>query len=234
VPHYPDEWRAEAEAHAADLEMLDDPSLANVERARLLWRIAQRTRSHGMELRGTELEPDWTLHGGHFTQTSIWEIRGTDEGPTGPSEAEEARHYKHTDADRPRFHYRWIAADYAWQAAELLPDQHPATARILCIAGGWIADRDLAGGQRFYHAMVRRNRAVDIAQRADDARWFPDPELCALTGIDFAQPAIHVPIKAPPRAELSRRELARRAWPIAALFGLFGLVGFVLVGKRQS
>jgi hypothetical protein len=237
LPYYPDAWRAKAEAHAADLDALENTALPNVERARLLWRVAQRTREHGMELRGTELDPDWTLHEGTYSQGSIWSIREDDHSPTGPSEAERARHYANRFGDEQvvgRFHYRWVAADYAWQAAELLPDQHPATARVLCIAGTWIADRDPVEANRFYQAMVNRNRAVDVAQWADAARWFPDVEQCSLRGIDFAQPSVRVPIRPPPERKNSRRELARRAWPVAALFGLFALVGFLLIPTRPK
>lgn len=236
LPHYPDEWRAEAEAQAKDLDALEDPALANIERARLLWRVAQRTRSHGMELQGTELDPDWTIYDGHFSQPSIWSSRSEDQSATGPSEAERARYFANLLGQEPlrRFHYRWEAAEYAWQAAELLPDHHPATARVLCIAGGWIADRDPAGAEPFYRDMVRRNRAVDIAQWADSARWFPDPEQCSLRGIDFAQAGVQLPSRPPPQKKFSRRELARKAWPLAALFGLFALAGFLLIPTRPK
>lgn len=234
LPYYPDDLRAEAEAHADDHDLLSNLALGNVERARLLWRLAERTRERGMELRGTELEPDWMLHDGYFAQGSIWSVRGEDRSPTGPSEAERARYYENRIDDewRRRYHYRWVAAEYAWQAAELLPDQHHATARVLCLAGNWIEDRDPPGADRFYKALVRRNRAVDVAQWADQARWFPTPEQCSLRGIDFAQPTIAVPIQA--SQELSRRELVRRAWPLAALFGVFALVGFLLIPTRTK
>lgn len=235
LPYYPEEWRAKAEAQANDLDALDNPALDNVERARVLWRLAKRTREHGMELRGTELEPDWAYHLGQFSQDSIWFVRSSDASPSGPNETERARHYANLGGDEVtrRFHYRWVAADYAWQAAELLPDQHPATARVLCIAGGWIADRDPPGAGRFYRAMVRRNSAVDLAQAADAARWFPDAERCSLAGIDFAQPSVAISRPTPPPKKLSRRELARRAWPLAALFGLLVMVGILLLAEKR-
>lgn len=235
LPYYPDEWRAEAEAHAADLVAIDNRKRTDAERARLLWRVAQRTRTHGMELQGTELEPDWTIYDGEFSQASIWSARREDHSPTGPSEAERARYYANMPANAPlkRFHYRWVAADYAWQAAELMPDQHPATARVLCIAGNWIADRDPVGAERFYHAMINRNRAVDIAQWADSARWFPHPDQCSLRGINFGQPSVQLP-QAPPTKQRSRRELVRQAWPFAALLGVFALAGFLLIPTRKD
>ena len=43
-----------------------DPSLSLELRAQALWKAARLTRYQGMELMGTELAPDWTLHQGNF------------------------------------------------------------------------------------------------------------------------------------------------------------------------
>ncbi|PRQ03019.1 hypothetical protein ENSA5_19580 [Enhygromyxa salina] len=232
APYYPEQWRAKAEAHAADLQALRDPDLSELRRARILWRMAQRTREHGMELRGTELDPDWTTYAGAFAPEAIWATRGLVDGPTGPSESERER----VEAQRltePRFHYRWVAADLAWDAAELLPEEHPAAARVLCIAGAWIADRDLEGGHRFHAAMTRRSGPVDVAYLADGAGWFADTDPCAAQGVDLGQATVHIPFGASPRARSSLRDLVRVGWPIAALFALLSVVGLMLIPARQ-
>ena len=41
-----------------------------------------------------------------------------------------------------RFHYRYRAADLAWEAARLMPDNAPELAVLLCEAGGWLKARD--------------------------------------------------------------------------------------------
>lgn len=230
--YFPEQWRAEAEAHRDDVTALRDPGLNDVSRARLLWRMAQRMRKHGMELRGTELDPDWTIYAGAFAPAAIWSTREADESPSGPSRSERER----VDAQRvtePRFHYRWHAAELAWEAAELLPDQHPATARVLCIAGGWIADRDHQGADRFYKAIVARNGAVDVGHWADEIGWFPNPDQCGMQGVDFAQPAVRLPFGTPPRPPSSMRSLIRSAWPFAALIVLLSAVGMMLMSGRR-
>jgi hypothetical protein len=106
-----------------------------------------------------------------------------------------------------------------------------------CIAGSWIADRDPTGADRFYRAMVRRNRAVDFVAAADAARWFPDPEQCSLRAIDFGQPPVVVASEPPPSPRLSRRERVRmrvrKAGPWTALLALFVLAGVLLIPPRR-
>ena len=55
-----------------------------------------------------------------------------------------------------RFHYRYVAADLAWEAAKSLPANHPLLARLYNTAGQWISERDPKAADRFYQAMVRR------------------------------------------------------------------------------
>jgi hypothetical protein len=72
-----------------------------------------------------------------------------------------------------RFHYRFLAAAMAWQAALLMPDNSDATARVLCEAGNWIKYRDPQRADVFYKALVRRCRKTAIGDQADKMRWFP-------------------------------------------------------------
>ena len=72
-----------------------------------------------------------------------------------------------------RFHYRYTAADLAWEAAALMPDNTDETARFLCEAGGWLKDRDPQAANRFYIALVKRCRNTELGRLADEKRWFP-------------------------------------------------------------
>ena len=72
-----------------------------------------------------------------------------------------------------RFHYRYTAADLAWQAARLMPDNNEQTAEVLRTAGLWIANRDPKAADKFYQALVSRNTEIPIGQQADKLRWFP-------------------------------------------------------------
>src|SRR5205823_3426596 len=72
-----------------------------------------------------------------------------------------------------RFHYRYQAAFLALDAAKLLPDNSDETARILCIAGSWLKNRDPQTADLFYKALVRRCRKTVLGAEADRKRWFP-------------------------------------------------------------
>ena len=98
----------------------------------------------------------------------------------------------------PRFHYRFRAAEIAWQAAEQLPDNHPALAYIYNTAGSWLKYRDPQSADRFYKAMVWRNLKTDHGLEADRKRWF----------INIPAPAAH---RLGPRSVLRR---SSSTWPV--------------------
>jgi hypothetical protein len=62
-----------------------------------------------------------------------------------------------------RYHYRWVAADLANRAADLLPPRSQAFAAVLCKASGWINYRDLAGAQGYYQRYVKQGPYVEWA-----------------------------------------------------------------------
>lgn len=172
-----------------------DTRLSSKERGEALWTAAQIERRLGMELFGYEDAPDYTSCGGVFAQLSFHERRKTalwrydwqampetrtealPFTPVLPATADEiwcARHYG-PRIDR-RFHYRYIAADLAWQAARLLPDDSEQTAQVLTTAGTWLKNKDPKSADRFYKALVNRNPSIPLAQEADQKRWFPPLE----------------------------------------------------------
>ena len=60
-----------------------------------------------------------------------------------------------------RYHYRPLAADLAWKAAALMPDQQERTAQVLAAGGLWLKrSRDQSGRQILprHPAAVRTNR----------------------------------------------------------------------------
>jgi hypothetical protein len=125
-----------------------------------------------MELMGTELDPDWHLHGGNMTGSLTPEGRAVD-GPMAISEEEVRRTAQSAATPGNRFHYRYVAAELAWQAAELMPNGSDETARVLCIAGSWLKLRDPQAADRFYKALVRRCGKTPLGREADRLRWFP-------------------------------------------------------------
>ncbi len=71
-----------------------------------------------------------------------------------------------------RFHYRYAAADLAWEAAQMLPKNHPLLPRLYNTAGQWLSLRDAQAADRFYQAMVRHCARTPEGEAAEAKRWF--------------------------------------------------------------
>ena len=146
------------------------------QRARALFTAAVIARTNGLELLGTELQPDWHVHDGNFEYGLTWELRATNQFASkicAASSEEIQRAMRHGTDPQERFHYRYQAALLAWEAAKLLPDNSDETARILCTAGSWLKQRDPETADMFYKALVRRCRKTAIGDQAERMRWFP-------------------------------------------------------------
>lgn len=168
------------------------------ERAYALWLAAQIVHDHGMEIQGTELEPDFTRWDGAYTWPDLAISRGrgfgTVTGPTDPwnwrwraqgdeglgASADEFRRLKLAKVPAHRFHYRDRASALAWLAAGLLPNDDPFTAKVLNTAGGWIANRDPDMADQFYKSLVLRCPNTDLGRQAAAAHWLvrksPQPD----------------------------------------------------------
>lgn len=164
-------------AYAADVRTGFDGDATAEVRAAAFWRAAQAVHEHGMELLGTELEPDWAIWGGDFALTPAG-VRRTDvkegdaPGVFSPSELERAR-LQEQRAPEKRFQYRYRAAELALWAASLLPNDSEQTAAILSEAGGWLKRRDPEAAQRFYQALVIRCGRTPLGREAAKVHWFP-------------------------------------------------------------
>jgi hypothetical protein len=175
-PYYPAKWQNRMDVYARSVQDGKNQKLSKKERAAALWKAAVIARYEGMELMGTELDFDWFLYDG----SSFWRdnITGIREkmlpNKITPSTAQEMQRTKQTMPPDKKFHYRYIAAEFAWQAAELMPDNSDQTARVLCIAGLWMSAKEAAAADKFYKALVSRNRKTELGQQADKLRWFPD------------------------------------------------------------
>ncbi len=174
--YFPAQWREAFQAYATDTRTGFDVTRATAERASAFWRAAQAIRAHGMELLGTELEPDWAIWEGNFGQaSSVAERRAGPANAGGvfaPTPVEQARWDAH-EAPTKRFHYRYRAAELAWWAAALLPNDSDETARILATAGGWLKARDPQAAQPFYQALVIRCGNTALGRAAAAKHWFP-------------------------------------------------------------
>lgn len=176
VPYYRGaRLKGEAEEVAAWLGCAGDPYCPAERRTDALWQVAQRLRWRGMELLGSEIDPDWARWGGSFALGTFGLAPGDRaDHARWPASADEAERWQRS---RPepyrRYHYRYVAADYAWRAAERMPDGDERTARVLATAGTWIKYGDPEAADRFYKALVRRCGDTALGREADRRRWFP-------------------------------------------------------------
>ena len=174
--YYPPEWTPQYLALAQALRTGWDEALPADQRAKALFQAAIITRTNGLELIGTEVEPDWQVHGGGYQVGVTVAIRATNEAAKVlvASEDELNRAAQHHVDPEKRFHYRYQAATLAWEAAKLMPDNSDETALVLWTAGSWLKNRDPQAADVFYKALVRRNRKTALGMEADRRRWFPE------------------------------------------------------------
>ncbi len=167
-------------AHFVDaLETARDGRLPAARRAQAWWTAAVMTHDVGLDLVGTELDPDWRVWGGYggavrFLQSRRRMVAAHRLSASTDELARGARHTVFPDRD---VRLRLIAADDAWRAAQLLPDNTDEKALILYTAGSWIKYVDPERADRFYKALVRHCRKTELGQLADKKRWFPRIEM---------------------------------------------------------
>ncbi len=178
-PYYPDEYLKVFDKYVTSLKRGRDPKQSKTNRAKSLWEAAKTARKDGMELLGTEVEPDWYVYGGGFDEGSFAKRRNEAAKKNNAvlvTPDEKKRQKKHKINIEKRFHYRYIAANLGWDAAELMPDESDKTAKVLCEAGTWLKDRDPETADRFYKALVNRCGTTALGKEADKLRWFPKLE----------------------------------------------------------
>ncbi|MDB6130592.1 MAG: hypothetical protein JWM04_1699, partial [Verrucomicrobiales bacterium] len=172
--YFPEERLGSLDNLVGALKNSRDRSLDRQARAEAFWTAAVIVRTNGMELMGTELEPDFFVNGGGEQREIVVERKSSITNVAHASEAELERALKPMTNPNKRFHYRYLAAGLGWQAAKMMSDNEENTALVLCRAGGWVKDNDPELADLFYKALVRRCRKLPIGQEADKRRWFPD------------------------------------------------------------
>ena len=146
------------------------------DRAGDLFAAAGALRDQGKFLTATEVDPDWLgLDLGNFEMDAPDAVRArlAPGRLASPGTGELARATLSRAQPYERFHYRYVAAELAWRAAELLPDGSDATAEVLCTGGSWLKFRDPGAAERFYRALVSRCPATTLGRKAAALRWFP-------------------------------------------------------------
>lgn len=180
APYLPATVRPRLEALASSLALGREAARPPQERrAEALFRAACLTRQSGMRLLGTEVEPDWTVVEGNYDLGAYSGEKTREDGKLAPGAEERERERRHRAQPWKRFHYRYRAADLAWDAAEILPDGAARKAEILATGGNWIAKLEPAAADRFYKALVRCCGATELGRAADERRWLPPADSCA-------------------------------------------------------
>lgn len=161
-------------------------------RAKRLSEAAAVVRTSGMEIFGTQVEPDWYAFEGNYelpgagphriagNLNESYESRIAQISPElinvlVASEDERDRYRHNAPQPNRRFHYRYTAADLMWQSALNLPDNDIETMRALYTGGKYLLSMDdYLAANRFYRSLVWRNLNMPYAQLADRQRWFPN------------------------------------------------------------
>ncbi|MES1241571.1 MAG: tetratricopeptide repeat protein [Acidobacteriota bacterium] len=174
--YMPDGMKPKLQALSSELKKAGDTKLSALDRARAGFRAACLTRRDGLELLGTEGAPDWSEYGALFDLGSLSKLR-KEQKIFAPSADELARLERHRAQPDKRYHYRYRAADIAWDAAQLLPSGDEK-AGVLATAGNWIQNDDPKAADRFYKALVRCCGDTGLGRAADEKRWFPEADFC--------------------------------------------------------
>jgi tetratricopeptide (TPR) repeat protein len=187
--------RETVKRYAAALKQADDTKLPKQERAKALFTAAWIARHDGLEIMGTEVEPDGFVSEGQFPGGDLdterlesvkislvyddkKEREVQKKKPVKLAIPASATEKQRITANSPhpsrRFHYRWVAADLAWRAAALLGDGTEELADVLNTGGSWIKDRDEKGADKFIQAIERRSPHTEIAKAVSAKHWFVD------------------------------------------------------------
>jgi hypothetical protein len=192
----------------------DDRAWSVSARAQALFAQARITRSDGMELFGTELAPDNAEWSGSYPRQDLPSTKGKDFVGNGET-ARVAASAAQPDA---RFHYRYVAADLAQQAAALLPPRSQAYAAVMCEATGWMLDTDLKRASALYREYAQQG--AHVAWGHDFGRTCPQPDFRSAKWLPWKQ---HY---------WQARHWLKHGWPfVLAAFG--ALLVLVAVRRRR-
>lgn len=203
-----------------------------IERAEQWFHAARIAREDGLDLLGYELDPDDQFFGGNFQSYSTFGYGPPVEGVTptpiatplkidaGPSAGERERVAASAAKPDLRFHYRYVAADFASRAADLVPNRSQAYAAMLCQATGWLMYRDLPAARVLYERYVKNGPYVPWAENFGTQCEDPD--------FDGAAKRLHAE-----RIAAAKR-IVRRALPYGLGLVVIALVGIVWVSRRRQ
>ncbi|MBL9143161.1 MAG: hypothetical protein JNM99_05705 [Verrucomicrobiaceae bacterium] len=186
--YLPPKYREVLDHYTQALDDGANEKLAKAKRARAWFDAALIARFNGMELMGTEVEPDNFMAGGEFEASDVAtdreagttqvvryqdgnEVKTTMKLSVPTTEEERRRLAKHKPSPNKRFHYRYIAAALGWKAALLLPDNSDELADVLNSSGRWIKG-DSKAADKYFQAIERRASKTATGKEAGAKHWF--------------------------------------------------------------
>jgi hypothetical protein len=131
------ELRAKARTYARALHD-SEHAWTDIGKAEAFYAAARIARENGMEILGYEQGPDYNDNGGSYQGGSGQEPASLKQAFV--TDGERQRYAESVAKPDLRFHYRYIAADEAASAADLLPPRSQAFAAVLCTATGWMLE----------------------------------------------------------------------------------------------
>lgn len=167
--------RTNLDAYLAGLAVGHNLANSKTQRAAALWTAAQIAFTNEGDFFSAPVETDWSICSGLFTYADTPPARLQPAGQVIlPTSADERERVAASAAYPDRSWYRrFIATRLAWEAAQLMPDNTDATARVLWQAGTWIKYAAPPAADVFYKALVRRCPQTALGAAADQRRWFP-------------------------------------------------------------
>ena len=209
----------------------------DVDAAEALARAAWLMRTRGMELMGTELEPDGAVWGGAYEMDEVTAQNDDDDDDddndnkndskqqAGPGTDELARVKLSAAQPNVRYHYRRVAASMLEDAASHVPPRSQAFAALLCEASR-AARRDDDEVQRLWRRYVAEGAVVDFTGAfGSHYQVCPDPDFDGARTFE--------------ERLLLRQEGRNRHGPsgwllVLALLGTGGIVAFVVALARPG
>jgi hypothetical protein len=194
-----------------------------------------------MELLGYENDPDNAFFGGNFEAFTTFgypprkdetttDEPATDEPPrpvptslkidVGPSSGERDRVAQSIAKPDERFHYRYVAVDFASRAADLVPHRSQAYAAMLCQAAGWVLYRNPDAARAIYDRYVKNGPHVPWAENFGTQCEEPD--------FDGAAARLHF--------ERVRhiKHLVRMSAPYVAVVGIAITAGAIFLWRKRK
>ncbi len=166
------------DAYLHALQVRQERGRPAAERATILWSAAESVMASGLSVFTAPVETEWRVSGGFdYTNSPPARLMPV-AGPIFlPATGDEVQRVRQTGATNAAWYFRYVAANLAWDAAVLMPDQKSETALVLWQAGTWLKVADPVAADRFYKALVRRCGRTLLGQEADRKRWFPSEEV---------------------------------------------------------